>query len=96
MSEPGRRGWRSSRFVTRLLDEEHLWSLLALVAIVAIAGTEFGVRTYDYGEGRVLTYEKRVWTPCDMFGEAEVAIRRWDGRTRTIACPADRPSSLAI
>ena len=29
--------------------------------------------TYDYGEGRVLTYELRVWTPYDMFGEAEGA-----------------------
>ena len=54
MSEPGRRSWRSSRLVARLLDEEHFWSLLALVAIVAIAGTEFGVRTYDYREGDIV------------------------------------------
>ncbi len=54
MSDSGRRHWRSSRLVTRLLDEEHLWSLLALAAIVMIAGTEFGVRTYDYREGDIV------------------------------------------
>ncbi len=29
--------------------------------------------TYDYGAGRVLTYEMRIWTPYDMFGESEGA-----------------------
>jgi len=29
--------------------------------------------TYDYGGGRVLTYEMRVWTPYSMFGESEGA-----------------------
>ena len=29
--------------------------------------------TYDYGAGRVITYEMRIWTPYDMFGESEGA-----------------------
>ena len=29
--------------------------------------------TYDYGGGRLLTYEMRVWTPYPMFGEGEGA-----------------------
>jgi predicted dehydrogenase len=29
--------------------------------------------TYDYGSGRVITYEMRIWTPYEMFGESEGA-----------------------
>ncbi len=29
--------------------------------------------TYDYGAGRVITYEMRIWTPYAMFGEGEGA-----------------------
>jgi predicted dehydrogenase len=29
--------------------------------------------TYDFGSGRVITYEMRIWTPYDMFGETEGA-----------------------
>jgi len=29
--------------------------------------------TYDYGAGRVITYEMRIWTPYTMFGESEGA-----------------------
>lgn len=29
--------------------------------------------TYDYGAGRVITYEMRIWTPYEMFGEGEGA-----------------------
>ena len=29
--------------------------------------------TYDYGAGRVITYEMRIWTPYGMFGESEGA-----------------------
>ncbi|MHC4692721.1 MAG: Gfo/Idh/MocA family protein [Planctomycetota bacterium] len=29
--------------------------------------------TYDYGAGRVITYEMRIWTPYEMFGESEGA-----------------------
>jgi len=53
MSDSVRRYWRSWGLVPRLLDEEHLWSVLALLAIVMIAGTEFGARTYDYAEGDI-------------------------------------------
>ena len=31
------------------------------------------VCTYDFGAGRVLTYEMRIWTPYSMMGEAEGA-----------------------
>ncbi|MCH2131231.1 MAG: Gfo/Idh/MocA family oxidoreductase [Pirellulaceae bacterium] len=30
--------------------------------------------TYDYGQGRVMTYEMRIWTPYPMEGESEGAI----------------------
>ena len=30
--------------------------------------------TYDYGQGRLLTYEMRIWTPYPMEGESEGAI----------------------
>jgi predicted dehydrogenase len=29
--------------------------------------------TYDYGAGRIITYEMRIWTPYEMFGESEGA-----------------------
>ena len=53
MSDSARRYWRSWAIVTRLLDQEHLWSVLALLAIVTIAGTGFGARTYNYGAGDI-------------------------------------------
>lgn len=30
--------------------------------------------TFDYGAGRVITYEMRIWSPYTMFGETEGAI----------------------
>ena len=30
--------------------------------------------TYDYGQGRIMTYEMRIWTPYPMEGESEGAI----------------------
>jgi hypothetical protein len=39
--------------LTALLDAEHLWSILALGAIVLIAGTELGTRSYDYHAGDI-------------------------------------------
>ncbi|MCA9214435.1 MAG: Gfo/Idh/MocA family oxidoreductase [Planctomycetales bacterium] len=32
------------------------------------------VCTYDFGEGRVMTYEMRIWTPYNMFDETEAAM----------------------
>lgn len=84
MTDSGRRGWRSWRFVTRLLDEEHIWSILALVAIVMIAGTEFGARTYDYREGDIVDAD--VVAPIELrVADSETTdSRRAEVRTRVV------------
>ena len=60
-------------------------SLVSVVRVDAAAdlGLPFGFRVFG----------SLGWIDV---GKEDAAIRRWDGRTRTIACPADRPSSLAV
>ncbi len=53
MSSEGR-GRRYRRPLEQLLDREHLWSLFAVIGIVAIAGTQLNARDYDYSEGDIV------------------------------------------
>jgi len=64
--------------------------------IVRLAG---GVRVHvDAAARDGLPFGFRVFGSLGWIdiGKEDAAIHLWTGRTRTIACPADRPSSLAI
>ncbi len=84
MSGSGRRNGRSSGLVTRLLDEEHLWSVLALVAIVMIAGTEFGARTYDYSEGDIADADVVAPIELRVADPGATESRRAEARARVV------------
>ncbi|NKB87884.1 MAG: HDIG domain-containing protein [Acidobacteria bacterium] len=79
---PKRRGQRS--LLTALLDAEHLWSVVALAAIVGISSTQLGVRSYDFVEGDIADAD--VIAPVELRVSDPVATtaRRDEARQRVV------------
>lgn len=84
MTDPARRSGKFADFVERLLDVEHLWSLLALLAIVMIAETGFGVRTYNYAVGDIADADIVAPIELRVFDPEQTAVRQAEARTAVV------------